>query len=200
MIYPILLEYYNIYNVYCTCYSQLTMYLVRNTLHRYISKQVNRAPKPLPTPYQEIQAQTHPYSAPRPLQCFEQRHTRPRCMARKERKSSSPDPPIQSNCKPHMGNERVNSPMLTAAPPFRSICFDTLPAHRNVNFFLRQTCRPRLVPIPPRFRRGFIVCAMGLRSGLGWGRRKGWEKQGGCGMLEGVNRARVWGMEVNALR
>ena len=116
---------YNTHNVSRTCYSQLTVYLVRNTLHRCISKQVTRASKPLPTPYQGVQAQTHPNSAPRPLQCFEQRHTRPRRMAPRERKSSCPDRPIQSNCKPHMGSEHVNSPMLTAAPPHSATCVST---------------------------------------------------------------------------
>ena len=190
MIYPIFLEYhkhlYNTYNVSRTCYSQFTACLVRNTLHRYISKQVTRASKPLPTPYQGVQAQTHPYSAPRHLQCFEQRHTRPRRMAPRERKSSCPDRPIQSNCKPHMGIEHVNSPMLTAAPPIPLHVLRHVICSPQRRLLLAadlpsKTCA-NTAQVPPRIR--WIRCLRyGAPLGLGVGiEGRGGKSKGGGGM------------------
>ena len=193
-------HHYNIHNVSCTCNSQLSVYLVRNTLHRYISKQVTRASKPLPTPYQGVQAQTHPYSAPRPLQCFEQRHTRPRRMAPRERKSSCPDRPIQSNCKPHMGIEHVNSPMLTAAPPIPLHVFRHVICSPQRRLLLAadlpSKTRANTAQVPPRIR----CLRYGAPLGLGVGEEgRGGKSKGGGGMLEGVNRARVLGVALKVL-
>jgi hypothetical protein len=79
-----------------------------------------------------------------------------------QRNSSYPDTPIQSKRRPHMDR---GGPMLLAAPPFRYNMARYLLTATQAP--LRQTCRPRPLPIPPRFRRGFTMCAIRLRSVLG---------------------------------